>query len=115
VLLGFIRDVDRPNLKVNFDPANLILYGTGEPIEALRMLAPHVVSVHCKDGDWPSHAGSLGSERPLGKGAVGIERFVRTLKEIGFEGPLNVERETEDQTERMRDIKDAVALLRTLV
>jgi sugar phosphate isomerase/epimerase len=114
VLLRFIRDVDRPNLKINFDPANLILYGTGEPIEALRVLAPYVVSVHCKDGDWPppGRPGALGTERPLGKGAVGIERFVGTLKEIGFRGPLNVEREAEDQEERLRDIGEAVRLLR---
>ena len=34
-LLQFIADVGRDNLFVNFDPANMILYGTGEPIEAL--------------------------------------------------------------------------------
>jgi L-ribulose-5-phosphate 3-epimerase len=117
VLLQFIHDVDRPNLRINFDPANLILYGTDEPIGALRKVAPLVVSVHCKDGDPPpaGKPGALGSERPLGKGSVGIEAFVRTLKEIGFPGPLNVERETEDQQERLRDIADGVKLLRTLV
>jgi len=46
-------EMERPNLRINFDPANMILYGTGDPIEALGVLAPHVVSVHCKDGDWP--------------------------------------------------------------
>jgi sugar phosphate isomerase/epimerase len=113
VLLRFIRDVDRPNLKINFDPANLILYGTGEPIEALRVLAPYVVSVHCKDGDWPpaGKPGALGTERPLGQGAVGIERFVCTLKEIGYSGPLTIERETDDQQQRLRDIAGAIALL----
>jgi len=116
VLLGFIGDVNRPNLRINFDPANLILYGTGEPIEALRKLAPLVVSVHCKDGDWPPRgvAGALGTERPLGQGSVGIERFVRTLEEIGFRGPLNVERETEDQAARLRDMGEGVQLLRRL-
>ena len=116
VLLGFIEDVDRSNLRINFDPANLILYGTGEPIEALRTLAPLVVSVHCKDGDWPPRgvAGALGTERPLGQGSVGIERFVRTLEEIGFRGPLNVERETEDQAARLRDMEEGVQLLRRL-
>src|SRR5260370_32578462 len=54
VLLRFIRDVDRANLRINFDPANLILYGSGEPIAALETLAPLVISVHCKDGDWPA-------------------------------------------------------------
>jgi L-ribulose-5-phosphate 3-epimerase len=115
-LLSFFKDVDRPNLRVNFDPANMILYGTGDPIEALRLLAPHVVSVHCKDGDWPPQnvPGALGSERPLGKGSVGMERFVNTLKEIKFTGPLNVEREAENQEERIRDIREAVGLLERL-
>jgi len=117
VLAAFIADVARPNLRINFDPANLILYGTGEPIAALKMLARHVASVHCKDGDWPpvGVAGALGSERALGKGSVGIPVFVNALREIGFRGPLNVEREAEDQAERWRDIGDAVRWLRTLV
>jgi len=117
VLEHFIHDVNRPNLRINFDPANLILYGTGEPIEALRRLAPLVVSVHCKDGDWPppGKPGALGSERPLGKGSVGVERFLATLREIGFPGPLNVEREAPNQQERLHDIGEAVALLRRLI
>jgi sugar phosphate isomerase/epimerase len=117
VLLEFLKDVDRPNLRINFDPANMILYGTGDPIEALRFLGPQVVSVHCKDGDWPPRGtpGALGSERPLGQGSVGIERFVATLKEIGFRGPLNIEREAENQEERINDIRAAVKYLEAIV
>ena len=116
VLLAFIRDVDRPNLRINFDPANLILYGTDEPIAALKALAPLVVSVHCKDGDPPPAGvpGALGSERPLGQGSVGIPRFVQTLRDLGFPGPLNVERETDDQPQRLREIAGGIALLRSL-
>lgn len=115
-LLHFFKDVDRPNLRINFDPANMILYGTGDPIEALRVLAPHVVSVHCKDGDWPPKdvPGALGTERPLGQGSVGMERFVRALKEIGYKGSLNVERETENQQQRIADIRMAIGLLKEL-
>ena len=116
VMLAFIRDVGRDNLKINFDPANLILYGTGEPIAALEVLAPLVVSVHCKDGVWPAagDAGALGKERALGTGDVGIARFVETLRKIGFPGPLNVEREAEDQEERLRDLREGISLVRTL-
>ena len=116
VLLRFFKDVDRPNLRINFDPANMILYGTGDPIEALKLLAPHVDSVHCKDGDWPPKnvPGALGSEKPLGKGSVGMDRFVKTLREIGFHGQLNIEREAENQEERTRDIRAAIDLLRRL-
>lgn len=115
VLLSFIQDVDRPNLKINFDPANMILYGTGDPIEALSVLAPHVISVHCKDGDWPPKTpGALGVEKPLGQGSVGIERFIAKLKEIGYQNPLNIEREVMDHQERLRDIRMAVQLLERL-
>jgi sugar phosphate isomerase/epimerase len=116
ILLEFLRDVDRPNLGINFDPANLILYGTGDPIEALGTLAPHVLSVHCKDGDWPPKGvpGALGKERPLGEGAVGIDRFVRALEQAGFAGTLNVERETENQSQRLSDICSGIRLLERL-
>ena len=113
VLLHFIQDVDRENLKINFDPANMILYGTGDPIEALRTLAPKVVSVHCKDGDWPPKAiaGALGTERPLGQGSVGIERFVKTLAEVGYRGQLNIEREGTSHEGWLHDVGEAARLL----
>lgn len=117
VLQGFLKDVGRPNVGINFDPANMILYGTGDPIEALTVLGPQVISVHVKDGDWPKPdpAGALGLERPLGQGAVGIPRFVAKLKEIGFRGPLNIEREADNQAERIADMRQAVAYLKSLV
>jgi sugar phosphate isomerase/epimerase len=114
-LKQFLADADRPNLKINFDPANMILYGTGDPIEALEVVKEHVVSVHCKDGDWPPKgvAGALGTEQPLGKGAVGMPRFVAKLKAIGYQGPLVIEREVHGDQQRL-DILAAVELLRSL-
>jgi L-ribulose-5-phosphate 3-epimerase len=115
VLLSFIQDVGRENLKINFDPANMILYGTGDPIEALDVLAPLVLSVHCKDGDWPPKVeGALGTEKPLGQGSVGMERFIAKLKEIGYKNPLNIEREVQDQQQRLGDIRMGVELLERL-
>ena len=78
VLLDFIHDVNRDNLGINFDPANMILYGTGDPIEALGILAAHILSVHCKDGNWPKpgRLGALGTEVALGQGAVNIEKVL---------------------------------------
>src|SRR5258706_8559795 len=92
-LLNFIHDVRRENLGINFDPANMIMYGTGDPIEALGVLREHVLSVHCKDGDWPppGDTNTLGGERPLGAGAVGIQRFLSQLKHIRCKGPLAIE------------------------
>jgi sugar phosphate isomerase/epimerase len=115
-LLHFLKDVGRPNLGINFDPANMILYGTGEPIAALELLRPHVLSVHAKDGLWPAPEipGALGTEVPLGQGAVGMPRFVETLRRTGFNGPLNVERETDNQVARVADMGMGVSLLRSL-
>lgn len=116
VLLEFFRDVNRPNLRINFDPANLIMYGTGDPIKAIGLLAPHVVSVHAKDGLWPDKnvPGSLGMEKQIGQGAVGMDRFIAKLKEVGYTGALNIEREIEDQIQRRKDIAESVVYLRNL-
>jgi sugar phosphate isomerase/epimerase len=125
-LMHFIEDVGRENLKINFDPANIVMYGTGDPIEALGVMAPKVVSVHVKDGTWPpaGKPGALGSEMPLGQGEVGMERFVKKLKEIGYQGPLVIEREvdlTQDMDDRHKegishldDIRGGISLLRGL-
>jgi len=114
-LMQFLADAGRPNLRINFDPANMILYGTGDPIEALEVVKSRVVSVHCKDGDWPpkDSPGALGVEQPLGKGAVGIPRFVAKLKEIGYTGVLTIEREVHGDQQRL-DILSAIELLRSL-
>jgi sugar phosphate isomerase/epimerase len=116
VLLKFFEDVDRPNLRINFDPANMILYGSGDPIEALDVLGKHVVSVHAKDGDWPPEGvpGALGTERPLGRGSVGMAPFVAKLKEIGYRGTLNVEREGQTPEQWRADVRMAIELLTRL-
>ena len=115
-LLAFMEAAARPNLRINFDPANMILYGTGDPIQALDTLAAHVITVHCKDGDWPpaNVPGALGQEKPLGQGSVGMERFVAKLKEIGYRGPLTIEREASDPVARRRDIMMGAEFLRRL-
>lgn len=116
VLLKFIEDVARTNLKINFDPANMILYGTGDPIEALGVLRKLVISVHCKDGDWPplDQPTALGTERALGEGSVDIPAFISKVKEIGYTGILSVEREEPDEKKRAADIRKAVSLLKRL-
>ena len=91
-LLAFISDVERDNLFINFDPANMILYGSGEPIEALEQVGKFVRSVHCKDANWAAHPGQeWGTEVALGDGAVGMERYLRTLDKLGYHGPLTIE------------------------
>jgi sugar phosphate isomerase/epimerase len=115
-LLKFIQDVQRYNLFINFDPANMILYGTGEPIEALRKVGPFVHSVHCKDALWAEKPGQQwGTEVPLGEGAVGFENYLRTLQSFGYFGPLTIEREIPQEPARQKaEIGRAVELLTTL-
>lgn len=115
-LLEFIQQVGRENLKINFDPANMILYGTGEPIDALKEVGQHVRSVHCKDGTWSDQPGETwGAEVPLGQGDVGMESYLRTLKEIGYTGPLTIEREIPQDPVRQRaEIGQAIELLTEL-
>ena len=116
VLLRFLDDVDRENLFINFDPANMILYGVGEPIEALEKLGPRVRSVHCKDATWSDQPGvTWGAEVPLGEGDVGMETYLRTLQKIGYSGPLTIEREIPQEPERQKaEISAALSLLDSL-
>ena len=115
-LLAFIEDVGKTNLFINFDPANMILYGTGEPIAALKRVGHFVRSVHCKDGKWAKNPGKeWGQEVPLGQGDVGMENYLRTLKEIGYDGPLTIEREIPQEPERQKaEIGHAITLLTEL-
>ncbi|MEM1067527.1 MAG: sugar phosphate isomerase/epimerase family protein [Planctomycetota bacterium] len=115
-LLTFIQQVGRDNLKINFDPANMILYGTGEPIEALQGVGQHVRSIHCKDGTWSDQPGETwGAEVPLGEGDVGMENYLRTLNEIGYTGPLTIEREIpQDPARQKAEIGQAIDLLTSL-
>ncbi|MDZ7639254.1 MAG: sugar phosphate isomerase/epimerase family protein [Bryobacterales bacterium] len=113
VLREFLDDVKRPNVRINFDPANMILYGSGDPIEALDVLGNLVVTVHAKDGLWPAGGPeSLGIEKVLGTGDVGMRRFVAKLREIGYQGPLCIEREGVTWEQKLIDIEAGVAELK---
>jgi sugar phosphate isomerase/epimerase len=116
VLMDFLDDVDRDNLFVNFDPANMILYGAGEPIPALEKLGSRVRSIHCKDAMWSDKPGETwGREVPLGEGDVDMEAFLKTLKKIGYDGPLTIEREIpEDPARQKSEIGGAIELLERL-
>jgi len=113
-LAKFIRDLKRDNLRVNFDPANMILYGNDNPIEALPLLAEWIDGVHCKDGTWPTETDKLGHETPLGEGDVNIPEWIKQLLATGFTGPLTIEREISGE-EQKQDIIKAVDLLKGLI
>jgi len=113
ILLGFLADVGRPNLKVNFDPANMILYGSGDPLQALALLQAHVLSVHCKDGRSPvAGSGMLGQECALGDGEVDFPGFLGLLKQINYSGALTIEREEPNRAQKVTDIHTAIERLK---
>jgi sugar phosphate isomerase/epimerase len=116
VLLAFLQDVQRANLFINFDPANMILYGCGEPIPALKTLGKYVRSIHCKDATWSDQPGKTwGAEVALGKGAVDFAAYLRTLNEIGYTGPLTIEREIPQEPVRQKaEIAAAIETLESL-
>lgn len=109
-LLAFLHDVQSPNVFINFDPANMILYGAGEPIAAMRTLGPYIRHVHVKDATSSAKPGTeWGEEVPFGTGEVGAKRFLEALKSIRYDGPLAIEREAGN--DRMGDVRTAVQSL----
>lgn len=108
-----IEDIGMDNLGVNLDPANLILYGKANPVDALDVLGTYVRDIHGKDGCYPTDGRHLGVETPLGMGKVDYPRFIARLKEIGYDGPITIEREISGD-KQIRDIKNAKNFLETL-
>lgn len=114
VLVGFIADVGRPNLGVNFDPANMLLYGNDKPIFAVEKLGPWLYNVHAKDGNWPTEEGKLGREMPIGQGQVNFPEFIRKLRDVGYRGPLIIEREISGP-KQVEDMRGAIQFLNKLI
>jgi sugar phosphate isomerase/epimerase len=107
-----LDDLKSPSLKVNFDPANMLLYDKDDPLQVLELLAPDIRSVHVKDANRPTVKGAWGEEVPLGRGQTNTREFVRKLKAVGYRGPLCIEREVGTQADRFRDIEHGVRFLR---
>jgi L-ribulose-5-phosphate 3-epimerase len=107
-LLDALDELDRPHVGVNFDPANMLLYGMGDPIDALRRLAPRVVQVHIKDALAPERAGQWGREVPAGTGQVRWGEFFQVLRRACVECDLLIEREAGGS--RLDDVRAAKAL-----
>ena len=93
-LVKFLEKV--PGVYVNFDPANMILYGKGEPREAVKLLAPWIRQVHVKDALFTEKPGTWGTEVPWGDGAVGARAFITELEKAGYKGNYVIERESGD-------------------
>jgi L-ribulose-5-phosphate 3-epimerase len=108
-LRHFLETLDHQSVGVNFDPANMILYDKGDPIEAVRVLSPWIRHLHVKDATRTKKPGTWGAEVPWGDGQVGVKRLLDVLDEVGFEGAMAIEREAGDN--RLGDIKLAIERL----
>lgn len=113
-MLRLIHEVGTGNLGVNLDPANLILYGKANPVDALDVFGPFVRSVHAKDGLYPTDPYQLGQEVKIGQGKVDFARLAARLKAIGFAGSFIIEREISGE-QQARDMKEAVTYLSGLL
>ena len=112
-LLRAMTDIGTGNLGVNLDPANLLMYGKANPVDALDILGPYVKGVHAKDGEYPTRPRELGVEKPMGEGRVNFPVFVPKLKLFGYSNPLTIEREISGD-QQIVDIKRAIAILEPL-
>lgn len=113
-LVRTIRDVGTDNQGVNFDLANLILYGKANPLDAIDVLGPYVQGIHAKDGLWPTDPAKLGEEVPIGKGKVDFARIIARLKKIQYGGAVTIEREISGP-QQMEDVRAAKTYLENLI
>jgi len=113
-LVRTIQDVGTDNQGVNFDLANLILYGKSNPVDAIELLGPYVQGIHAKDGLWPTNPRELGKEVPIGKGKVDFPRIIARLKELDYRGAVTIEREISGP-QQLEDVRSAKAYLERLI
>lgn len=109
-LVSALDQLDRPGAGVNFDPANMILYGMGDPVEALRKLAPRVLQIHIKDANPAPRSGVWGREVAVGSGAVKWDAFFDVMRSAGLRCGLMLEREAGPDC--VNDMRAALDLLR---
>jgi L-ribulose-5-phosphate 3-epimerase len=113
-LVRAIQDVGLDNQGVNFDLANLILYGKANPVDAIELLGPYIQGIHAKDGLWPTNPRDLGEEVPIGKGKVDFPRIVKRLKELNYRGAVTIEREISGP-QQVEDVRASKAYLEKLI
>lgn len=113
-MLRMFEQIGMDNLGVNLDPANLIMYGKSNPVDALDVFGKYVRGVHAKDGRYPTNGHNLGPEVPLGQGKVNFPALIRRLHELGYDGSFTIEREIAGD-QQIRDILAAKQLLEDII
>jgi L-ribulose-5-phosphate 3-epimerase len=113
-LVRAMQDVGLDNQGVNFDLANLILYGKANPVDAIEILGPYVQGIHAKDGLWPTNPRELGQEVPIGKGKVDFPTIIARLKQLNYRGAVTIEREVSGP-QQIEDVRAAKRYLEGLI
>jgi len=113
-LLRAITDVGLDNQFVNLDTANLILYGKGNPVDALDVIGKLVRGTHAKDGLFPTDPKKLGEEVPIGQGKADFPKLIARLKKLGYDGALTIEREISGPRQ-LEDIRKEKEYLEKLI
>lgn len=114
-MLRLIQDVEFDNIGVNLDPANLVMYGKANPLDALDILGKHVLGVHGKDGKYPTDPRFLGPEVAIGEGVVNFPKFIEKLHNLGYRGAITIEREINNLEQQEADIKKAQTFLQNII
>lgn len=113
-LLRTIEAIGTGNAYINFDSANLILYGKANSIDSAKMLGKYIRNTHVKDGRYPVNGKELGEEMPPGEGEVNYPELIKVLKDIGYNGCLTIEREIHGEQQK-KDVLKARDMLLALL
>ncbi len=113
-LIRIMEDVGLDNLGINLDPANLLMYGKANPVDAVDIYKDRVKNVHVKDGVYPVDGRELGEEKPIGDGLVNFPELIKKLHKYGFNGALIIEREISGPQQKV-DILKARNLLNEIM
>lgn len=112
-LIAFIRQLALPNVRINFDPGNFVVYGTGDPPQIVAPLRPYLGGVHMKDGLRSASPGvDFGKPAVLGAGDAQIPRVVSKLRALGYTGPVFLEMSGRD--DHRSALRHAAAYLKSL-
>ena len=112
--MRMIQDIGSDYLGINLDPANLLLYGKANPVDAVDIFGKKIRGVHGKDGLYPTCPGELGRETKIGDGRVDYPVFLKKLFQLGYQGDITIEREISGE-EQIRDILFAKQYLSDLI
>lgn len=115
-LIQLFKAVGMENVGVNFDPANLMIYGRANPLDAMDMLGSFVMGMHAKDGVYPQGFDPKGSEKQIGQGSVDFPKLLQKLADTGYRGPVTIEREGKiEPQERDRQLLEEKAYLEAII